>query len=141
MRHGAAIVQATEARRPPKPENWGTMSNAAQAGELGHNEQGPTGGPETTSGQLGEHDQNSETDSGHYDGGETAGAARATTAATVATAAAIAARGAEVTITTADATARAAAGAAEAGQPPPKNADWDNMTRKQKQHWHQRRLG
>jgi hypothetical protein len=25
---GAAIVQATEARRSPKPENWGTMSKA-----------------------------------------------------------------------------------------------------------------
>ena len=68
--------------------------------------------------------------------GETAGAARAATAATVATAAAIAARRAEVAITTADATARAAAGAGEAGQPPPKPADWDNMTRKQRQHWH-----
>ena len=31
---------------------------------------------------------------------------------------------------------RAAAGAAEAGQPPPKPADWDNMTKIQKKHWH-----
>ena len=41
-----------------------------------------------------------------------------------------------VTITTADTTARAAAGAVEAGQPPPKPADWDNMTKIQKKHWH-----
>jgi len=27
---GAAIGQATEARRPPKPENWGTMAKAQQ---------------------------------------------------------------------------------------------------------------
>ena len=43
-----------------------------------------------------------------------------------------------VTITTADATARAAAGAGEAGQPSPKPADWDIMTKKQKKNWHHR---